>query len=323
VPGQRVTAVLRLEVAETKILLPDISPDLPNNYTVYFADSISDPGPYTGSILGNSNSSDFEFDRVGRLFTLLGATSPTINLSINGTTTGIVPLTGINGDSFGMDRRHNKLYVLSNAGYSLSVVDLSNSLIVATSVDLGSTGYWYENGSIAVDADGYVYVPGGTEATVGATNGIMRIDASNPSAPRVLKLEGYEQLGLGYYVASTFYQLPIKDMSIVDGMLYVLLNNADSVYLPDYRGKLVEIDIATLTKAREMGWSSVAPITDPATQFYGPQRFLAIKPRSLVFADEGFDSADIDRLIEVNLDLWTIAGIKTGGTINFFNQYFC
>lgn len=317
VPGQRVTAVLRLEVAETKILLPDISPDPIHYYSIYFADGLSDPGPYAGSILGNTSSSDFEFDRAGRLFVLLGGASPTINLSINGTTTGIIPLTGITGDSFGMDRRHDKLYVLSNTGYSLSVVDLSGGSIFATPVDLGSTGYWYENGSVAVDADGYVYVPGGTEAAVGPTNGIMRIDASNPASPRVLKLEGYEQLGLGYYAASTFYQLPIKDMSIVDGMLYVLLSNAGT----DYRGKVVQIDIATLTKVREMGWSSAAPISNPATQFYGPQRFLAIKPRSLVFADEGYDNADMDRLIEVNLDSWTIAGIKAGGTINFFNQY--
>jgi len=295
-------------------------PDPNTNSYLYIANSLSDPGPYNGSILGITATSDFEFDRVGRLFTLTSLAGLNINLSIDGTPISLIPLTGISGDALAMDRTRNRLYVYTNDYGPLNVVDLSAESILATSIDLGSTGYWYEQGGVAVDSSGFIYVPGGTEAAVGATNGIMKLDVTNPNSPIVLTLMGYEQLGLGYDDLGSFTKLTIEDMTVVDGKLYIALGK----HVPyDHRGKIVEIDLSTFSMTREIGWSNTAIVSTPEIQFYGPKRFIAIKPRRLIIADEGYANGDKNRVVEVDLDTWAFSGTGLNDVVGFFESYSC
>ena len=117
--------------------------------------------------------------------------------------------------------------------------------------------------------------------------------------------------------------LEIRDMTVKDERLYVLAGQNVGYGVP-HHGKLVEIDLSSLLKTRELGWTSADYPTDPATQLYGPQRFIALAPRKLIVADEGSDgSGDVDRVVEFDLESWTISDIGLDGVVTFFNSYAC
>lgn len=102
----------------------------------------------------------------------------------------------------------------------------------------------------------------------------------------------------------------IKDMVVNETGIYILLNNTkDSIPFGGgtgySRGALIKVDL-DFTTARAIGWSNstqhirsmYSEETDPdrltfyspksiKDGFYGPQKILAIKPKELVFADDG------------------------------------
>jgi hypothetical protein len=200
------------------------------------------------------------------------------------------------------------------------VVDLKLETLVPQDIDVGIEGYWYEQGSIAVDLDGYLYVAGAREVGEGATNGIIKVDVSNPSVPKVLDIKSYEDFGLGYYDSSIFTLLNIRDMVVRDDMLYFIVGKNNPY---DHRGKLVEVDTKTFVKTRELGWSASAIVSDPSSQFIGPKRFIALKPRHLVIADEGYFEGNQNRVVEIDVDQWLISGIGLSNVVDFFSSYGC
>jgi len=321
VPGQRVTAVLRLEVAETKILLPD-----PSTGSLFFEDSISDSSISGGGALIITSDARLKFDRLGRLFADIGLASPILNQSADGTSTNLVPLIGISGDLFDIDRSQNRIFRVHYDSINyitvISIINLNMESIsdiwLAPPVDYSIDSY----GGIAIGNDDILFVSAWGPAE---EQGILKLDTSNNSLVS-MGFKSMESLGLGYYDSGNFNSLTITDMTIIDGKLYVALDEHNVFGNYNHRGKIVEIDLSTFSKSREIGWSADVILADPASQFYGPKRFVAIKPRRLTFVDEGnSDSpgANVDRVVEVDLDSWSITGIlNLEGIVSFYNSYY-
>jgi len=313
IPGQRVTAVLRLEVAETRVLLPDV-----NAGTITSVSGMSGvpdtPTDYSNS--GISESTDFEFDRYGKLF-ING--NNVVNYSYLGSPAPYDPI-AIWATSLALDKQQNILYMMADG--ALIFADLSLDPIITDSV-IPPSGYSFGSKGLTVDSSGILYVDAYDNGDP-PVKGILKFSSSNPNN---YSFSSFQALGLEYYVdngqgGSDTYSLNIRDMTVKDGKLYVLAGENYSGSTP-HHGKLIEIDPVTMTKTRELGWTSSDSPTDPATQFYGPQRFLALVPRKLIFADEGYDGLnDIDRVIEVDLKSWSISDIGLNNTgYSFFNLY--
>jgi len=309
VPGQRVTAVLRLEVAETKILLPDAY------YSSYLhvADGLHPvAAPMVTSLYSYSNS-DYEFDRYGRLLYSTGTVHRAQNE--NDSAPGSLVLSG---DSLAFDSASNVLYAWYDGdGTNLNGYDYGSESPAQYQINEPS-GYSFGIGSVAVDAHGYVYVP--LYQYSSESTGIGKISVGAPSGgyadTQVLAYQPLTALGLED-------PLEIRDMTVKDGRLYVLAGQNVGYGVP-HHGKLVEIDPSSLQRLRELGWTSADYPTNPATQFYGPQRFIALAPRKLIIADEGSNgSTDVDRVVEVDLSDWQIRDIGLDGEVTFFNSYAC
>lgn len=309
VPGQRVSAVLKLEVAETKILLPDAY----NSSYLHVADGLHPAtAPMLTSLYSYSNS-DYEFDRYGRLLYSVGTVYRAQNE--NDAAPGSL---GLSGDSLAFDRAANILYAWYDGdGTNLNGYDYGSDSPAQYQINAPS-GYSFGIGSVAVDTHGYLYVPLYQDSS--GSTGIGKISVSAPaggySDTQVLSFQPLAALGLED-------PLEIRDMSVKDGSLYVIAGQNVGYGVP-HHGKLVEIDLSSLQKTRELGWTSADYPTDPATQFYGPQRFIALAPRKLIIADEGSNgSTDIDRVVEVDLSDWKISDIGLDGEVTFFNSYAC
>ena len=309
VPGQRVTAVLRLEVAETKILLPDAF----SSSLTYVADSLHPSSAPTSTALPAYSNTDYEFDRYGRLFYTTG----TVYLAQN--EADLVPVSlAFSGDDLAYDRGSDILYAWYDGdGTTLYGYDYGSESPAAYQVNEPS-GYTFSAGSVAVDAQGYLYAP--LYQSLSSSDGIGKISIGAPSggfaAAQVLAFQPLAVLDLES-------PLEIRDMTVKDERLYVLAGQNVGYGVP-HHGKLVEIDPSSLLKTRELGWTSADYPTDPATQLYGPQRFIALAPRKLIVADEGSDgSGDVDRVVEFDLESWTISDIGLDGVVTFFNSYAC
>lgn len=307
VPGQRVTAVLRLEVAETKILLPDAY----NSSQLYIADDLHSVPYLADAALDAYSGIDYEFDRYGRFIYSAGSVFYAVNVNA-----GNPVSLGLQGSNLAYDKSRDWLYSWydddGTAFYGYSFVETSPSPFEIS----GPSGYGYSSGSVAVDAAGFVYIPVYQNET--ELEGIAKVSIDAPSggyaASQVIIFSSLDSLGLAP-------PLDIRDMTVKDGKLYVLAGENDS-YLGIHHGKVVEIDLATLTRNRELGWTNSDTPTSPSTQFYGPQRFIALAPRKLIFADEGYDgTSNVDRVVEVDLDSWSISAIGLEGAVSFFNDY--
>lgn len=315
VPGQSVTAVLRLEVVETKILLPDVY----NDNLLAAVDSIS----YSGSIsevpqgyYSFGPTFDFEFDRYGRVFFSSYGDLTVLSSFVYDASISLGPN---NIQNVSINKNANRLYLLSN--YQLLELDLSLVLPVATTITIPS-GYSPMGMGLAADTSGFLYVC--ASRTIGQTTeyGVLKFSSADPSK---YQFATEQSLGLVYDKddgqGGTYpFSLDVRDMTVKDGKLYVLAGENDTYSI--HHGKLVEINIATLAEERELGWTSADMPTSPSTQFYGPQRFIALAPRKLIIADEGFDgNANVDRVVEVDLDSWSISAIGLEGAVSFFNDY--
>lgn len=300
--GQRVNIDMDMDVVETKIVLPDSA-----SSRVYFVNSI-DETPPTEFIGVNSSNKYYAFDHYGRIFLRYGAGAPFISLFSN--PTQLFDSTPLTYDfPFAYSRNDNALYFAVSS--TLYFVDLSSDPVVET--DLGLPVSINSMQTVAVDPDGHVYVAGDTgEGDYSVVK--LAIDAASGLEVRLLKMASYASLGLN---VGLYGNLQVKDMTVRNGRLYIAAAENSDVH----HGKVVEVSLSDLTKTREIGWSTTTP-TSPSTQFYGPSRFLAIVPRKLIVADEGYDgSNDRNRIVEIDIDSWNMTAANT--TVTFFNSYFC
>lgn len=319
--GQTIPVAMDMAVVETKIVLP-------GTWGTSFADSLDGPTSSAESSPSIDQNSDIEFDRYGRLFVsnwdgIDIYTSLDFGADYSNTASGNARMA--------YDSGNQRMYFLySGEGVELRYLDLEGDYesYVGNDPDLVLYGT-----GIAVDEDGYVYVPG--NYMLPSENWIdvvakLRIDFNGETyEARVVGYGTYDSLGLGYWVTSGetyFVSLEIADMRFQDGVLYIAAGEHDGEYSYGtmHHGKVVAVRTSDMTKFREIGWSGETPIPSPSTQFYGPKRFLAIAPRRLFLADEGYDgTSEIDRVVELDLENWSVAGVGLEGTVNFFSTYAC
>jgi hypothetical protein len=310
--GKTVNVALRLEVAETKILLPDT-----NLYYMQVADSLHPITELTPTNYPTSSNSDYEFDRYGRLIFSSGNVYNVANESV----VDIVPflLTGLNGHMLAYDRGRDILYSSYFTGlvynlFSYSYASATPSAVIITP----PLGYTFSALGVAVDSNGYVYAL--LQHTSTTIKGLSKLSIGSPSggtsSSTVIQFSSLESLGVGD-------PLSIRDMTVKDNSLY-LLAGENAYFSVPHRGKLVEIDLISLERSRELGWSASDYPSSPTEQFYGPQRFIALAPRKLIIADEGYDGAsDIDRVVEVDITAWAFSDLSAEGISSFFYSYFC
>jgi hypothetical protein len=164
------------------------------------------------------------------------------------------------------------------------------------------------------------------------TSGNLYTYASRGSVPTeygVLKFSSANPLSFAFASEGSLgiTNLDIRDMTVKDGKLYILAGRDVWTGYTTHHGKLVEVDPTSLTKTRELGVSPGIYPSNPEVQFYGPQRFIALKPRKLVIADEGLVAvnAQIDRIVEVDLESWSFSQTRdVTADISFFHAYsFC
>jgi hypothetical protein len=224
----------------------------------------------------------------------------------------------MSGDDLAYDRGSDILYAFSDGDGSFLYGYNYGSETAAVYTANEPLDYNFGIGSIAVDAQGYVYAP--LYHNTSESDGIGKIAVGNPSGgfaeTQAVLFKPLADLGFAP-------PLEIRDMTVKDGRLYVLVGENISFGTP-HHGKLVELDLDTFVTIRELGWTSANYPTDPATQLYGPQRFIALAPRKLILADEGSDGiADVDRVVEIDIEAWSMSDIALEGVVTFFNSYAC
>ncbi len=302
--GQKVPVSMNMDVVETKILLPD------SYYSIWStADSItSAPDSLDWTYWGGF----FQFDRYGRLITLdyqdgLVLYNSPFDAQYLGATFPVAP--------FVYDPVEDGLYI-ADSGSSLTFVDSS---FTTSSLDLDQAFETVD--AIAVDDDGFIYLAGYDRVVK------FRVDHDLSTATQV-RSATYESLGLGYWTTYLdqdlqpvpyFQILNVQDMIVKDGRLFIAVAGQDNGY---YHGKIVEVHRTDLTQVRDIGWSPTSP-TSPATQFYGPTRFLALAPRKLILSDEGYidGPGNVNRVIAVDIIDWTFSGIGLEDVSEFFYDF--
>ena len=313
--GETKTVPLKLDMSETKIILPDHSGYI---YTIRSADSLSsglDPESYSPAYLGES--SDFEFDGYGRLF----YTDPEMGLLriSSPTDTGV----GIDGslayEGLAYVNAQARLYY---ANYSaLGYIDVAAELV--GSIDIIDDDVAGLNSAIAADGSA-VYADGYLQSEEPAICKIILSEATITDIPFVT----YATIGL-----TEDFNLNVEDMIVKDGVLYIAARYVILGYSSSEThscGKIIAVSTATLTKLWECGWNGdQIPQDENSSQLYGPIRFVGIAPKKLYVADEGFSwngisgtpVVNVDRVVEIDLDTQAISGSGLLNQIAFFSDY--
>lgn len=304
---------IRLEAAETKILLPDSAE---NASYIYAADSVFDTAPAQTQVYLDSGR-DLEFDRYGYLYAsdadgIMKYSNPEDPDGSDTDHSGL-PETD---SPLAYDKTNDQFYFYY---YDIDANYLRNSL-TNSNIIFADSSWSFRDFSLAVDPSGYVYA---SLNNAGYGPCIARLSVSGTTAT-VVAAASYESLGLTVGMVE-ISQLTVSDMQVKDGRLYI----AAGEHQPNsslHHGKIVEARLSDLAWLREIGWADATettPIPDPSKHFYGPTRFVALAPRKLIFADEGIigDTIDINRVVEVDLDTWSVSGVSAELSLTLFANY--
>ena len=322
--GQKANVSMDMDVVETKIVLPDSW----GNSKI--ADTMGGPSNVVVGFPSISPDSDFEFDRYGRLYVTsadgmdrfrdFGGSDAEYNLEYANM-------------RIAYDMKNERMYFLYDSeGFSVRYLDLREGLVydVIAPPNVTIQG-WDQNYGLAVDDDGFVYVGATYVPEAIAFNAIVKLAIGTPGAETAdSQLAGYaSHVALGLEQEDGYF-LIVQDMRVQEGSLYIAAGEHGPEYINStlHHGKIVQVRLSDMSKVREIGWSETTPIPNPSTQLYGPKRFLAIMPRKLIVADEGFIYVDvtrveIDRVVEVDLESWSLSRIGLEGEVTFFATYAC
>jgi len=346
--GETASVNITLATGGTKILLPN-----PSNgeWTFGIADNFLAEINTANSVNVVYNSY-FTYDKYGFLYVSNGSY---VNVY------GDVGLDSMESINFGntifdiaISESDNRLYGYFDygEGCDLYYVNLDNTSAIESVNDPSLS---MESGGVAVDSSGFVYIPATYSfPDESSVSGIFKLSISGNTL-MVVGYNSYEDLGLGLIVSdgsggtqSVFYR--IEDMIIRDSILYLATSDVyadDNVSIdpPRSRGKVVAINTATLSVQWQTGETdSFHTVTDPengdsqfygpltpASQFYGPRRFVAIAPKKLYIADDGFSwdgtrytgnaFTNVNRIIEIDTEGKSISAIGLDGASEFIENF--
>ena len=327
--GKTTTAAIALTLAKTKILLPDVS-----MMYLYTADSMTGARSSIGYYNYYGEYSDFEFDQYGRVY-MLGMSGFNRNADLE--MTGHDSITPGNCDDYGLAfaPSQNRLYYFYDTDNNeLQYADISQAEPVGVWVYHPSEVMYFQR-VVAADEAGSVYACSFME--VANQEKVVKMNVGSETAgyadaTQLLSVP-YSDIGL----TSGGAPLTVQDLYAKDGVLYIAASevNAADLYPADNafsRGKVIALRTSDFSKLWETGWSGDANKlpTNPATQFYGPVRFVAIAPKRVYVADDGFSwdglkgglhYTDVDRVVELDAETGTFQAIGLDGAVSFFSEY--
>lgn len=345
--GSTAAATVSLAPSATRIPVPN-----PNgNWQLGVADSLYSQSLETYQVSGLSSDTHFAFDKSGLLYVSLDSVGAGPGVGIFGnalaTPYDAVPF-GLDVGSLALCPMTNRIYgYYDGDGCSVLFVD-PDDIDRPTTYIYEPDGYGFNEGGVAVDASGYVYVMASEYAS--ESDGILRFSVGEPSggtaAATPLAFATLEELGLGYYDAeSAFWPLAVEDMAIVGGTLYVALSELNTqaslsggilAGAAVCRGKIVALGMHPLQYLWEVGWrddSDRRPESSDAPGLFAPRRFLAVAPKRLYLLDEGFyvdvskyssgtwyPFEDVDRIVAVDVEARSLSfGARglTNGLVNY------
>lgn len=207
-------------------------------------------------------------------------------------------------------------YFSSSWGTSVPIRSLSwNSLtnsepFVLDSTTAGSSSATFLINALTFSPDGKKAYLAYTVQFSGVNNNyeyyIMAIDISadnqwtplTSSKAWVAKTGDFQSSDINYQSNGHFFS--ISDMRVQDGYLWVLVKEYDGFLYSISRGALIRYDLS-LQNHKIFGWTSDAghkadlltnnyyrtPPSKNSTNFFGPVKFVAVRPGELVIADDG------------------------------------
>lgn len=344
--SNRVALPLR---AVTEIPLPNVGGS--QNWHLAFADKVDSSAPTrTMPLAGLTRDSDFEFDRFGRLYvSRFGATGEFGIFRYTDLAQPGEVVSEVQATSLALAQDSGRLYAWYDGdGIFFRLLVLSETDVPLAPYSIGLAlpdRYSLAPGGVAAAPDGTVFFPvldnldpqNPVRGIARASVGNLQAAAGKTATATVLAFASGLALGLDPVDGVS---LEIYDLAWHEGYLYVAAGSRNPYWMSPAansycRGKIVQVEAATLALPRELGWRPDAqrlPLDgDPAgTAFFSPVRFLALAPRRLVVADEGFywdglvngnHYVDVDRAIAVDTATWKIDGSRPQGEVAFFESY--
>lgn len=338
--GDTAAVTITLSTSGTKILIPDPN----NNGSLGIADSLSSSELSYDVVPSVSVNSFFAYDKYGHLFV---SNSNNVSAYQNVTLDASGSLDFVNTNAWmirdiAISEISNRVYGFNdNDGAYLFYRSLDPLDTATTEVTLSDSNYSYDLGGVAVDSNGYVYIPGGVDTGAMYSTPVMLKLAVQDSTATVMASPALSDLGLGYWYNNgdsgmVFYNYPIEDMAIVNDILYVVASDtigSPTIAESSSRGKLVAIDTNTMEKKWEVGFRSDTaklPTAGGDSLFYGPRRIVGILPKKLYIVDDGFywngdtwgyPYVDVNRIIEIDTDSGEISAVGLNGISNFYDIY--
>lgn len=332
-----VSATVSLAPAATRIPVPNPNGDL----KLGVADSLSSQSLSTYDLVDVTIDSQVAFDKSGLLYVSMYG-----NVGVFGAALGN-PYSTVQFEydimDFALCSATNRVYgVYSSDGYVVRFVDLDDAEPTAADA-MSMDAYQIQQGGIAVDALGYLYVPAYELST--EASGILRFSVGEPlngiAEATPIAFATSEDLGLGYWydngdAGTVFSAMDIQDMTIANGVLVIALTEMypytyDDLGAPDPvgRGIVVGIDPNSLKRiwtCAEIDDLSPNYPDDPTTQLYGPMRFLAVAPKRLYVLDAGFTWSgvtntyleNVTRAVAIDLETGAIAETGLNGQVDYF-----
>ncbi len=155
--------------------------------------------------------------------------------------------------------------------------------------------------------------PGTPDYSIRSRGGVVTVDVSNPASPIVssevigLAKESFDHTGKAFYLYEDEYQTkPLYTSADKKERYKVYSDNTN-----EYQGQEIGSRLPYI----------FAPTTKTASKyFYGPSKFIAIKPKKLVIADEGYafytdnDAycfKNVNRIVEIDLETFAFTAVYT------------
>jgi hypothetical protein len=334
--GETKSIPIKLSLLESKILLQDTP-----SYAIYSADSIS--GTRNADSIQDvyfTNASDPSFDQYGRLYCYDAEMGYFNRYNADLAAPEQMDVSGISDVGLSYSPSNNRLYYFND--YSANYIDVTQTepSIVYVSYPPSLPGLQTFQKVVAVDDAGYVYGCYNASTEKGIVKLSVGAESEGSAYSTAVVYKSYSDIGLTYVDSGVTKTLTVQDLYVKDGVLYVAA--ADVIEITNQyaslddcfsRGKVVALSADTLTPIWTTGWSGDANQlpTDPASQFYGPVRFVGIAPKKLYIADDGYSvtgtypapqtQVNQNRVVELDTDTGAFSAIGLVDEVEFFTSY--
>ena len=200
----------------------------------------------------------------------------------------------------------------------------------AFQLEYSTTGYiadYYRVKCLAFSPDGtkaylvFYYEITNVEAyylmSLDVIDGILKSNTN--SIVKIADLTGYAPGPAPLFSDNIDFNFYVTDIRVQDGYVWILVKQYHD-YSPPYfnRGALIRFNLS-LTNPKVFGWTSnafdyygtpkYAPASKNSKDFFGPIKFIAIRPGELVIADDG-NSKDNTRVIFFDTEKEMVTGAK-------------